>query len=40
MIALRDDYSDYKEIRTNHTPIPETTTSEDTPKQSEVPTTD
>ena len=35
-----NNYCDYYEIRTNHTPIPETITSEDTPKQSEEPITD
>ena len=32
-----DNYSDYNEIITNYTPTPETTTSKNTPKQSEVP---
>ena len=35
-----DQKRDYNEIYTNHTPIPETTTSEDKPKQSELPITD
>ena len=35
-----DNNRDYNEIRTNHTPTPETTTSENTPKQSDVPITD
>ena len=36
-----DNYSDYNEIRTNHTPTPEiTSASQDTPKQSEEPIAD